>query len=233
MSTHSPTLHVVHGLIHPATQTEATWESPREAAETLPRLVGVSFGALLAYALGHAAVIHFSSVEFMPSALRDQGILRLAGTLFISYAGAFFAANCAALPSFYFFTLLAGMRAPPWRVALDAMRAQATEGVTLLGLLPIYVAAGLGLALIDPVGAQQAGPLEAMLVLLIGYPLPFIAGLAATAALLRSFRRLQATIPADLAAGTTPTLLALAWAGLFTVLAPMGVIRIFLALGGL
>ena len=58
-----------------------------------------------------------------------------------TFAAAFIGALSICLPSFYFYTQIAGLDASFRLVTAQALRAQATTSVLLFGALPIYVAA--------------------------------------------------------------------------------------------
>lgn len=188
------------------------------AARLLPRFIGLGLAGFLAHAAA-MGLMHAVSPDAL-SATDDP--LRFGGRVFLAYAGAFFGTNIAALPTFYFHALMAGMRTHGWRISVEVMRAQATEATVLLGLLPALLAAGVGAALM---GLE----LWADAALALGFLLPFVAGLPGSLGLLSTLRRLaEEAQPEDhIHRDATPTLLALAWCTLFTVMAPVGVWGIF------
>lgn len=196
-------------LLREPTALDDAFATAPGAAGVLPRLVYVSMGSLLAY----AAVMGLLTLPTAPSFDVPLRVL-------YAYGGGFFGAQVAALPSAWFYALLAGIRQPAWRVAAEAMRAHATTSMVLLGVLPVYLAAALGAAVLDPF---DDGP--AHLLYLLGFSVPFVAGLAGTFAMYRAFGRLVQQTRQDPDAPRTPTpaLLVLAWSALFTTMAPLGV----------
>lgn len=146
--------------------------------------------------------------------LTDRSVLRPLLTYTIGMAGAL--GLC--LPSFYFYGLLAGVRASMLQVTALSLHALANTGIVLLGMLPIYVGAILGIIVL---GATD-GPIYPFLVGL-GLLLPFIAGLANLRVMYQGFVDLIRTLPETRAESRAPMvrLLALAWAALYTAVAPV------------
>ncbi len=154
-------------------------------------------------------------VDWMPPvALADPSAARPLLTYSIGMVGAL--GIC--LPSFYFYGLLAGVRASMLQVAAISLHALARTGVILMGLLPVYVAAILGMVVL---GATEGLAYEALL--MAGVLLPFLAGLSSLPVCYRGFLDLIETLPEARAAGRAPMvrLLALAWAALYTTVAPV------------
>lgn len=207
-------------LLEDPTRLDTHFADPGGVAAVMPRLVTVSVTATVAHALALAVVGH---------QLDHHDILARTLELSQAYGLGFFGAQVAALPSAWFYALLAGIRQPAWRVAGEAMRAHATTSMVLLGLLPVWFAGALGATWLDqghylPLISMGAGAL--------GLALPFLAGLAGTRALYGAFRRQVAERRRDPEAARSPAplLLVLAWALLFTTMAPVGVAHF---LGGL
>jgi hypothetical protein len=146
--------------------------------------------------------------------LSDRSFFRPVLTYTIGMAGAL--GLC--LPSFYFYGLLAGVRASMLQVTAISLHALANTGIVLLGLLPVYVGTILGLIVLD----ATSGPIYPFLVGL-GLLLPFIAGLANLRVMYQGFVDLIRTLPETRAESRAPMvrLLALAWAALYTAVAPV------------
>lgn len=94
------------------------------------------------------------------------------------------------LPSLYFYGLLAGVRMSMLDVVIHAVKSQMTMGVALVGILPIYVAAGLGINVFELNDLQP-------FVIGVGLLLPFIAGLRGTHSLYTGFMDLADTLPPE------------------------------------
>jgi hypothetical protein len=143
----------------------------------------------------------------------------------LSFAGAFLGALGLCLPSFWFYTQLSGLDASLRLVAAQALRAQATTSVLLLGILPFYAAYALGAALrvYDPAG-----------VITVGLLLPFAVGLWGVAALYRAFSSLAGHLPkTHERRGNFLLRMVLAWSAVYTAIAPIALWRIAAALGGI
>ena len=146
--------------------------------------------------------------------LTDRSLFRPVLTYTIGMVGAL--GLC--LPSFYFYGLLAGVRASMLQVTAISLHALANTGMILMGLLPIYVGAILGLIVL---GATD-GPIYPFLIG-VGLLLPFLAGLATLRVMYRGFVDLVRTLPEARAESRAPMvrLLAVAWAMLYTAVAPV------------
>jgi hypothetical protein len=174
-------------------------------------LAGISL-----YSVVFTAIVALApAVDWMPRvSLKDPSAARPLLTYAIGMVGAL--GIC--LPSFYFYGLLAGVRATMLQVVAISLHALARTGVILMGLLPVFVAAILGMVVLGATGglAYQA-------LMMAGVLLPFLAGLSTLPVMVRGFIDLIETIPEARAARRAPMirLLALAWAVLYTTVAPV------------
>lgn len=138
-------------------------------------------------------------------------------SLMTAYAFGLVAATCVCLPSLYFYCLLAGMRMSMLEVVVHAVKSKAVAAVALVGILPIYVALAMGVAIFNVnEGCTQA-------VMLLGLVLPFIAGFWGTAALRAAFWQLCDRMPAHDAWNRRCFLrrLVLSWSGIYSVVMPV------------
>src|SRR4051812_3320198 len=94
-----------------------------------------------------------------------------------AYAFGLVAASGVALPSLYFYCLLAGVRMSMLEVVVHAIKAKSIAAVALVGILPIYVAAAMGVVIFHP------GEYWLQLTIFLGLILPFVAGFWGTASL--------------------------------------------------
>jgi hypothetical protein len=204
---------------------DAILDDPAAAARHLGPLVGLSTFALAAWALAQAALLSgLPALPGLPGAAEASGA-ELALATFAAGAAGLFGAQLAGLPTFYFYTLLAGLPTHGWRVSVESMRAQATAGLVLLGVLPVWVAAAEGLRLLAGTAPSDA-QLVAACVWLFGGALPFITGIFAPFTLLRAMKRLALRqVRGDGRRAPLPTLLVTAWSLCFTAMAPLGLIR--------
>ena len=235
MSTLSPTLSrpptveepaLVDHLLRDPVALDRRFAEAAGVSVELPRLVGLTVAAFAAYAAAQGLIVTRAGAEVFPAALWRMDAWRAGACLFLAYSGGMFGAQVAGLPSAWFYALLAGLRTPANRIVAEAMRAQATSAMVLLGLLPLYLAAGLGLSLATGEDVGSAFLRNAFFVP-VGYGLPFLAGLSGTFALYRAFQRMVVTGARPESPRTaTPGRLVLAWSVLFTGMAPLGVWRI-------
>ncbi|MDY7229690.1 hypothetical protein [Hyalangium rubrum] len=142
----------------------------------------------------------------------------------LAFIAAFLGALCICLPSFYFYTQLSGLDASFRLVTAQALRAQATMSVLLLGVLPFYTAWLLGTV----VGVFDA-PGTA---LFAGMCLPFAVGLLGIRAVYRGFCDLAEHLPiTHQRRGNFLRRLVLCWGAVYTVIAPVALYRLGEALG--
>jgi hypothetical protein len=134
-----------------------------------------------------------------------------------AYAFGLVAASGVALPSLYFYCLLAGIRMSMLEVVVHAVKAKSIAAVALVGILPIYVAAALGVVIFN------AGEYWLQLTIFLGLVLPFIAGFWGTASLYQGFSQLCDTMPADRAANRQCFLrrLVLSWSACYSAIMPV------------
>lgn len=121
------------------------------------------------------------------------------------------------LPSLYFYGLLAGVRMSMLDVVAHAIKSQAAMALMLVGILPMYVAIGLGVKVFNfPETVAQN-------VLCIGLILPFLAGLWGTQSLHVGFMGLADTMSPDRRCRRECFLrrLLLSWAACWTAVTPV------------
>jgi hypothetical protein len=185
------------------------------ATALMPRLVGLVVGGFGAHALVVAGTA-------WPS-LGPGPALQLGASLWLATTAGYFAAICAGLPSYWFYGIVARIEAPAWRLALELVRSQAVGSVVLVGILPFWLAACLGLHLLQ-VDVYRS-PL-----MLLTYGLPLVTGLPGTLGLYRVFERMRVALGEQ---GKLPALVLVAWwVGLFLYTAPITVWALFDALAG-
>ncbi|MHB8877601.1 MAG: hypothetical protein ACYC8T_28250 [Myxococcaceae bacterium] len=137
---------------------------------------------------------------------------------------AFVGALCICLPSFYFYTQLSGLDASFRLVTAQALRAQATTSVLLLGVLPFYAAWVLACVL----GLYR----DSSTVLLVGLCLPFGVGLLGVHAIYQAFSELARHLPVTHARrGNFLRRMVLGWGAVYSVVAPVALVRLAQALG--
>jgi hypothetical protein len=140
-----------------------------------------------------------------------------AEALIAAYAIGLIAATGICLPSLYFYGLLAGVRMTMLDVVLQALKSKATAAVALVGVLPIYAALGLAVAIFD-----LPEPLRNV-TFWLGLALPFLAGLFGTYSLYHGLAGFGDTLAADRRCRRECFLrrLVLSWAACYTAVTPV------------
>jgi hypothetical protein len=143
------------------------------------RLIGLSTIGLAA----HGAIVGLS-IHLLGASGPWSELFRgpVVAYLPVSFVAAFLGALAICLPSFYFYTQIAGLDASFRLVTAQAARAQATTSVFLFGSLPIYLA----LALTSVVTKA----IDPSIVIAVGLAMPFLVGLTGVRALFRGFRHM-------------------------------------------
>lgn len=137
----------------------------------------------------------------------------------IAFVLAFVGALCVCLPSFYFYTQLSGLDASFRLVTAQALRAQATTAVLLLGVTPFYAALVLAGALGFIQSTNQ--------VIVAGLVVPFVVALFGMRALYKGFCDLARVLPlTHQRRGDFLRRMVLCWAVVYTSVAPVALYRI-------
>jgi hypothetical protein len=147
-------------------------------------------------------------------------------SLWLAYTVGLVAASGVCLPSFYFFGLLAGIRASWLQVTTHVVRGKGATAVLLLGLMPIYVAVVLGMVVFDaPNTALRAA-------LWVGLVLPFLAGLWGVRAIYHAFLALADTLPPERQCRRTCFLrrLTVAWSAVYSLVSPVMIWKLWMVL---
>jgi hypothetical protein len=138
-------------------------------------------------------------------------------------------AACVCLPSFYFFSLLAGVTMSWLQIVSVLGKGMAANAVLLLGILPIYVALALGLLV-------ARAPDEALRwTLSLGLLLPFVSGLWGLRAVYRGIMDLSGAMPFDWQCRRRCFLrrLTFSWAVVYAVVLPVMIFRLWESLASL
>jgi|GEM_PF-4421483 len=158
----------------------------RDALSVLPRLLGLSLLAFGSFAVAQSALNRLAATPLHDSALVEATVL------FLGYAGGVVGAMAASLPACYVGSALAGIEQPPWRLAVEYVRALAASSLWLLGVLPLYGGAALALHQLLPTTVIASWELPATAaVVYAGFGLPFAAGIVGRRSLLRSLEQLE------------------------------------------
>ena len=187
---------------------------------TIQKLLGVAIVGLVIYGAIVGAVAEVSTLPAWFT--RGEPILWMP----LAFGGAFLTAIAVCLPSFYFYTQLAGLDASFRLVTAQSLRVQARTSVVLLGVLPFYAALALGAHLGFDLGLGANG------VTMVGVWLPFAVGVMGIATLYSSFKRLIYRLPiTHQRRGNIVLRLVLAWGAVFSAIAPVALWRMGQFLG--
>src|SRR5262245_23432588 len=184
---------------------------------TIRRMLFLASLGLGVHALAVGTAIHF---------LQQPGEWLAGGNPFVwaplSFVIAFIGALLICLPSFWFYTQLAGLDASFRLCTAQALRAQATTSVLLLGVIPIYFAIALSAGLKLFIAPSTA--------IWIGFALPFLVGLLGVRAVYRGFNDLLGKIPiTHPRRGDFISRMVILWGGLYTTIAPVALYQLIKA----
>jgi hypothetical protein len=143
--------------------------------------------------------------------------------LTVAYCLGLVSATGICLPSFYFYGLLAGVETSMLGVLAHALKGKSVAAVTLVGILPIYLAVVLGIIVFDL-------PAEWTRLAIYGaLALPFVAGLNGVRSLYVGFMGLGDTLPPHRRCQRMCLLrrLVFAWAACYTAVTPLAVYTIW------
>lgn len=161
-------------------------------ARLVPSFLAIGLASFSLFALALILTLGAAPARALPWPLAEQWIAHrtaAAVALWLAYALGFTMTTGVCLPSFYFYTLLAGVRVSWVQVTAQVMKGQASTAMMLLGILPVYLAAALGAVVFG------APPEVLRAILYVGLGLPFVAGLWGVRSIYRSFLILSDTLP--------------------------------------
>jgi hypothetical protein len=215
------TLQLFDLLLRGQKQLSDLFADSEDLSPTIRRMLLVSIAGLLVHALAVSTAIHFLAE---PRSFLSGGVPFL--WMPVAFIAAFLGTLLICLPSFWFYTQLSGLDASFRLCTAQALRAQATTSVMLLGTLPIYFAIALSAALELFIGPSTA--------IFIGFALPFVVGLFGIRAVYRGFNDLLVKIPiTHPRRGDFVRRMVLAWGALYTAIAPVALFRLAQTLSAL
>ena len=211
---------VVEMLLKDRARLDQLLRDENEQRALIPRLLAVALAGFAIYGVVATIVLnafwstHHVWWQWVPAANWPE---RSAGNLILAYTIGLIAANGICLPSFYFYSLLAGVRTTMLSVAAQALKGMAAGAIALVGILPIYMALALS-AIVFP---TPPALVEAWV--LLGLALPFLAGVWGAMCLYEGFICFADTIPAACRESRRCFLrrLILTWSGVYTFVTPL------------
>jgi hypothetical protein len=222
------TLELVEMLLKDPPGVDRLNREPDLQGAIFPRLLLIAETGYLAFAImlllvlnmaPAAAYPHLPWLALPPASWRDGTALSLP----LAYTIGLILAACVCLPSFYFYSLLAGVKLTWLQITGLLGKGMAANAILLLGLLPIYVAAVLGLVAFGAtVDAIWWG-------LFAGLLLPFASGLWGLRAVYDGVMDLTQTLPPQWRCQRRCFLrrLVLSWAAVYTAVVPVMVYRLW------
>lgn len=241
-------LSLVEMILKQPRSLDALVRRPHAQAALVPRLLAIALASFTLFGVTMAIVIGASGLSVEPrdmtSVLDGGGPLILmqpvsgfspvhqgvtAVALILAYSFGLIATTGVCLPSLYFYGLLSGVRLSMLDVVTHALKGKATTAVALVGILPVYVAAAMGVLIFDWLDSIVH------LALWLGFILPFIAGLWGTVSLYRGFSALADTLPADRCErrGCFLRRLIFSWGACYTAVAPVMIFTVWQSLQSL
>jgi hypothetical protein len=216
---------------------EATLKNPRRLdavardearqIELLPRYLGIALFSYSAFGLAMILIVNALPPSAYPGSPLPMPPARWAdGTglgLLLAYNLGLIGATGICLPTFYFFSLLAGVRLSMLQIVGHVLRGKAATALVLMGILPIYVAVVLGLAVFEAPDEMLSGWLY------FGLALPFVAGLEGVHTIYRGVAVMADTLPPERRCRRECFLrrLTLSWAACYTVVSPILIYRLW------
>jgi hypothetical protein len=210
-------------LLKAPARIDALTRDATRQAELIPRLLALTLLSTSLFAVVLVALLLAAPAGALPVVLGDRWSTSAGAALALAYPVGLVAAAGLCLPSFYFFGLLAGVRASALEITAHVLKGEAATAVLLLGLLPIYLAVALGLLICH----APDQPVE--LTLNLGLVLPFIAGLWGVRSIYRGFLGLADTLPPERRRRRTVFLrrLTLSWAAVYTAVTPVMIATLY------
>jgi hypothetical protein len=220
-------LGLVEVLLKEHARIDRVLKDDRKPAVLIPRFLAIALASYALFAAAMLIILNTASANAYPHSLIPIPPARWtngsAVGLVVAYCVGLVAATGICLPSFYFFALLAGVRMSMLQIVGHVLRGKARSALFLVGILPIYVAWVLGLA----VFGAPAPTLE--ICLYLGLLLPFVAGLEGVRCIYQGVQSLAETLPAERRCRRACFLrrLTFSWALCYTAVSPVMIYRLW------
>jgi hypothetical protein len=201
--------------------------APERQPVLIPRFLGIALCSYLLFSIALAIILDTATLDAYPKHYLPVPSVRWANGSALSVLAAYnlglVAATGICLPSFYFFGLLAGVRLTMLQIVAQILRSKAASALVLVGILPIYVAVVLGLAVFG------APPQIQEVCFYGGLVLPFVAGLEGVRCIYRGVLGMAETLPPERRCRRECFLrrLTLSWAAVYTAVSPVLVYRLW------
>jgi hypothetical protein len=221
------TLGLVELILKDPQRLDALNRKEGRQAEQIPRFLGIALASYSLFAFALLLILNAAPAEAYPRHFLAVPAARWhdgsALGMLLAYDLGLVGATGICLPSFYFFSLLAGVRMSMSQLTGQVVRCKANSAIVLVGILPIYVAVVLGLVVFE-------APVETLEWLLyLGLVLPFVAGLEGVRAIYRGVLGMADTLPPERRCrrGCFLRRLTLSWAAVYTAVSPLLIYRLW------
>jgi hypothetical protein len=220
-------LGVVEATLKNQARLDAAARDESRQIELIPRLLGISLLSYSAFGLAMLLILNFVSdaaYPRIPLPIPDVRWSHGSGLgLVLAYDLGLIGATGICLPTFYFFSLLVGVRMSMLQIVGQVLRGKAVSALVLMGILPIYVAVVLGLAVFD------SSPELLSVWLYVGLALPFVAGLQGVQAIYHGVTLMADTLPPERRCRREYFLrqLTVSWAVCYTAVSPVLIYRLW------
>lgn len=209
-------LRIVELILKNPERLETAVRDPAAQPALLTRLLAVALTGFTLFGFTAALVLSLAEGDWylLPE---FSGSPRQVVAVVLAYDLGLVAAIGVCLPSFWFYTLLAGIRVTMLETAVQGLKCLAVTSVAAVGMLPVIFSITLGTIVFDvPDGVREA----ALLILAV---LPFLTGLMGVATLFRGFEAHADEIPEALGKHRVFFLrrLLVSWAGVYTAVTPV------------
>jgi hypothetical protein len=221
------TLGLVELLLKDPARADALGREENRQAILIPRFLSIALASYVLFAIAMIVILNTAPAEAYPNRFLPVPAASWSNgsslALLVAYNFGLVAATCICLPSFYFFALLAGVRLSMIQIVGQILRCKASSALVLVGILPIYFAIVLGMAVF------QAPSTAMELCLYLGLVLPFIAGLEGVRAIYRGVMGMADTMPPERRCRRECFLrrLTLSWAAVYTAVSPVLIYRLW------
>jgi hypothetical protein len=227
------TLGVVELLLKQPARLDELNRQPDWQREMFPRLLLIGEAGFLAYALVMVLLLNLAPavaatrgpfLTLPPASWLDGTCLGLV----LAYTVGVLLAACVCLPSFYFYSLLAGVKISWLQISSLVVKGTAANAILLLGILPIYVAVVLGLVVFE------APPAHLQWALAAGLGLPFLTGLWGLWSIYLGILDVSSTLPDQWQCRRRCFLrrLVFSWAAVYAAVVPVMIFRLWESFAG-
>lgn len=220
-------LGLVELLLKDPNRLDALGREEKGQAELIPRFLGIALASYTVFSIALLVILNAAPAGAYPHRLLAVPAARWengsALSLLLAYNLGLVGATGICLPSFYFFSLLAGVRMSLLQLTSQIVRCKAASAMVLIGILPIYVAVVLGMIVFE------ASPRTLETWLYLGLALPFLAGLEGVRAIYRGVLGMAETLPPERRYRRECFLrrLTLSWAACYTAVSPVMIYRLW------